>query len=89
MAVISKQVSVTTTETLLHTAIGKSKLTIRSVSTLNVFVGPTGLTISNGFQLNEIANSPSKNYGVELSDGSSLFAITSASTGIIHVLVET
>ena len=86
--VTSKQnSSVTTTEILLHTATGKSKLTIKSTSGLDIYVGPTGVTPSNGFKIE--ANTPCPGYTFKLSDGDSLYGITAASTGSVQILITT
>jgi hypothetical protein len=86
--ITSKQVSIPITETLLHTAIGKSKLTIKSISSVDIYIGPTGLSTSDGYNIGS-SNNSSLNYEFELSDGDSLYGLSAASTGSVQILITT
>ena len=78
MAISATRVTVTTTETLLVTPSGRTKVSF-FVSTGTMFVGATGVTSSTGFQVAD-------KHEFELSDGDALYGITASGTAAVQVI---
>lgn len=73
---ITGQITVTTTPGLVHQAVGRTRLLVRSNAV--VFLGPTGsVTTSDGY----VGGGPAGDViTLDLSDGDEVYAVVSAST---------
>lgn len=84
MAVTAAQVSVADTAVALNTeggTVGGTKLVVKNTGAASVHLGPSTVTVANGFELAAGAT-----VTVELSHGEQLFAIGDATADIVHVL---
>ena len=57
------------------------RLNVRNRGSVAVYVGPSGVTSSTGYQLD-----PGEQIGLELAAGETLYGITASSSAAVHVL---
>lgn len=90
MPVTSKQVSITTTATLIHTAIGATELIVvdPAIGTSRAFFGDSGVTTSNGFVPRD-SSGTAHLFSVNLTDGDSFYAVRASGMDNVTVLVVT
>ncbi len=69
---------------LVHTAVGRSEITVRTLPGFDVYVGGSDVTIDNGYKLN-LSTVYFPHYQFELLDGESLYAVGNAAP--LYVLV--
>lgn len=88
-AVTTSRVTVATTATLLYTAPTSGvcpaspacRVLVRNPSTVSVYVGDSGVTTANGF---EIAAGDA--LGINVRSGESLYGIVAAATQVVHTV---
>lgn len=88
-AVTTGRITVTTSATLLYTAPTSAvcpaspacRVLVRNPSTVSVYVGDSGVTTANGFEI-----AAGDTLGINVRSGESLYGIVAAATQVVHTV---
>jgi len=81
-AVVINRVTVATTETLIYTApVGGATVIVRNPGTVSVYLGPTGVLTTTGFEL-----AAGDAMSIPMGSGDTLYGIVASGTNVVHTM---